>query len=236
VIETTGLADPTPILSTVLHEPMLRHHFRLGSVIATVDGVTGRADLDRHPETLKQAAIADRLVITKRDLTTPPALAALRDALRGINPTAPVLDAEHGAVDPVLLFDGAAPRAAAILPWRLDVAATGPGNHPGPHGDIGACGVTLERPIAWETFAVWLTMLLNRHGTDLLRFKGVLDVAGVDNPVVVQGVQHAVYPPEHLAAWPFADRRSRLVMIGRALDETALRRSLEAFQALGAGR
>jgi G3E family GTPase len=79
-------------------------------------------------------------------------------------------------------------------------------------------------------------MLLNRHGTDLLRFKGVLDVAGVDNPVVVQGVQHAVYPPEHLAAWPFADRRSRLVMIGRALDETALRRSLEAFQALGAGR
>ncbi len=235
VIETTGLADPTPILSTVLHEPMLRHQFALGQVITTVDGVTGLADLDRHPETIKQAAVADRLVITKRDLAAPATLAALSRALRAINPVAPLLDAVHGAVvDPALLFGDDASRAAAIVPWRLDAAAASHAHESSHHGDICACTLTLDRPIAWEAFAVWLTMLLNRHGTDLLRLKGVLHIAGTDGPVVVQGVQHAVYPPEHLAAWPFADQRSRLVIIGRNLDAAALGRSLATFEALGA--
>jgi G3E family GTPase len=233
VIETTGLADPAPILSTVLHEPMLRHQFTLGRVITTVDGVTGLADLARHPETAMQVAVADRLVITKRDLAPPGSYVALHAALAALNPVAPIVVTSHGAVDvDDLLGEGVINDVTrAVAPWRDH------GDHAhdrSRHRDIRACCLTLDRPIAWDAFAVWLTMLLNRHGGDLLRFKGVLDVAEADGPVVVQGVQHAVYPPEHLAAWPFADRCSRLVVIGRRLDEAMLRRSLDVFQALGA--
>src|SRR5271170_4858340 len=165
-IETTGLADPTPVLSTILHDPVLRHHFHLGNVVATVDGVTGLTDLDRHPETVKQAAVADRLVITKRDLAAPVKLEALRAALRRLNPAASLLEAEHGVADAELLLaqEGvdAATRDAAVRRWlehgdHEHVAARDRHRH---GDDIGACCLVIERPIDWAAFGIWLTALL----------------------------------------------------------------------------
>ena len=240
-IETTGLADPTPVLSTILHDPVLRHHFHLGNVVTTVDGVTGLTDLDAHPETVKQAAIADRLVITKRDLAVPATVEALRAALRRLNPAANQLETENGVADAELLLAedavGAATRDETVQRWLADGgsdhAHTAPFDRNRHDRDIRACCLVLERPIAWAAFGIWLTMLLNRHGADVLRLKAILTVAGADSPVVVQAVQHLVYPPTHLANWPFGDRHSRLVLITRGLDQAALRLSLERFMALG---
>jgi G3E family GTPase len=239
-IETTGLADPTPVLSTILHDPVLRHHFHLGNVVTTVDGVTGLADLDAHPETVKQAAIADRLVITKRDLAVPASVAALRAALRRLNPAASLLETENGVADAELLLAedavGAATRDATVRRW-LEAGTSDHAHEPIDRNrhdrDISACCLVLERPIEWTAFGIWLTMLLNRHGTDMLRVKAILTVEGADSPVVVHAVQHFVYPPTHLATWPFEDRCSRLVLITRGLDQDALRISFERFQALG---
>jgi G3E family GTPase len=245
-IETTGLADPTPILSTVLHDPVLRHHFHLGNVVATVDGVNGLANLEEHEETAKQAAVADRLVLTKTDLAEPAAVATLRAALRRLNPSAELLEAVHGQIDAGRVLGEEAwreeTRSAEVGRWLAAEAGASADHHDDQghspdrnrHGDIRAFVLSLDRPIDWATFGIWLTLLLHRHGNDILRVKGVLNVAGSDRPVVVQGVQHLVHRPQHLEAWPFGDRRSRLVFIARRVDEEAVRASLECFQALGA--
>jgi G3E family GTPase len=243
MVETTGLADPTPILSTVLHDPVLRHHFHLGNIVATVDGVNGHANLEEHPETVKQAAVADRLVITKVDLADPVVFSALCDALRRLNPAAPVIKAVQGEVDANLLlgqeaWDSTA-RSAEVRLWlEAEALTTHAHRHDHPlnrsrHGrDIRAFCLILDRPIEWAAFGIWLTLLLHRHGNDILRVKGILRIAGSDSPVLIQGVQHLVHKPTHLEAWPFGDRRSRLVFIVRGLEERVIHTSLERFQSL----
>jgi G3E family GTPase len=241
-VETTGLADPTPILGTILHDPVLRHHFHLGNVVTTVDAVVGLATLEAHSESMKQAAIADRLIVTKADLADEAAVTGLQDALRRLNPGAVVLSAVEGEVDPRLVLgdDGrdAAARTAEIRRWIAEEPTHAHGHD---HAldrsrhaaDIRTFCLTLDAPIEWAAFGIWLTLLLHRHGRDILRVKGIVRVTGSDVPVVVQGVQHVVHPPAHLTAWPFADRRSRLVFIVRGIEEAALRASFETFQALG---
>jgi G3E family GTPase len=243
-IETTGLADPTPILSTILHDPVLRHHFHLGNVITTVDGINGLSDLDGHPETVKQAAVADRIVITKTDLVDQAEILVLRSALRRLNPAAPVLESVHGILDANLLLGEEAwnekTRSREVRRWleaeRHEAAHRHHHDHPldrNRHArDIRTFCLTLDRPIEWAAFGIWLTLLLHRHGSSILRVKGVLDIAGSNTPVVVQGVQHLVYEPMHLDTWPFEDRRSRLVFIVQGLEETIIRESLGCFQAL----
>jgi G3E family GTPase len=244
-VETTGLADPTPILGTILHDPVLRHHFHLGNVVTTVDALVGLATLEAHPESMKQAAIADRLVVTKADLATAAAVTALQDALRRLNPGAVVLGAIEGDVDARLVLGedvrDAAARTSELRRWIADQPSGAHGHeHPldrSRHAaDIRSFCLTLEAPIEWAAFGIWLTLLLHRHGGDILRVKGIVRVTGSDAPVVVQGVQHVVHPPMHLPAWPFEDHRSRLVFIVRGIDEAALRASFEAFQALGCRR
>jgi G3E family GTPase len=242
VIETTGLADPVPILATIMAEPVIRHHFRLGPVIATVDAVNGALHLDRQPESVKQAALADRLLITKTDLAPPGAVAGLRRRLELINPAAPVretapdlpLDAE-----PLLAADLADPatKSAEVERWLAADAATG--HHRGHHHDVNrhdagiyAFCLRFERPLDWSAFGIWLSMLLHARGADVLRIKGILNVAGSDRPVVVHGAQHLVHPPVHLERWPDEDRASRLVFIVRDLDRAAIERSLAAFNRL----
>jgi G3E family GTPase len=245
-IETTGLADPTPILSTVLHDPVLQHHFHLGNVITTIDGVNGLANLEEHPETLKQAAVADRLVITKSDLAGEAMITALHHALHRLNPAAPILRAVEGDVDPELVLGREAwderTRSAEVQGW-LEAERHASHEHAHDHGhaldtsrharETRAFCLTLDRPIEWAAFGIWLTLLLHRHGTDILRVKGILNISDFAAPVVVQCVQHLVHKPAHLDAWPFEDRRSRLVFIVRGLDEAAIRESLERFQTLG---
>jgi G3E family GTPase len=242
-IETTGLADPAPVVSTLIAEPVLRHHFRLSNIVTTVDAVNGPAHLAEHPESVKQAAVADRLVITKTDIADPMDAARLRTELRWLNPSAPILDLAGQRLDPddLMASDLYDPTTKSVEVQRwlaeeaLQAAGAGDahGHDPNRHGrDIRAFCLTFEQPLDWSAFGLWLTMLLHVHGRNVLRIKGMLNVLAVETPVVIHGVQHVVHPPAHLDRWPSADRRSRLVLIVRRLDPKAIERSLAAFNRL----
>jgi G3E family GTPase len=255
VIESTGLADPFPILSTIKADPVLRHHFRPGTVIATVDAVNGRFQLETHVESTRQAAIADRLVLTKTDIADEVTVARLLDRLRRFNPDAPVLRAADGDFDAASLFEhnGSASADRPVRSTRAwfrqtfqsdDPLAPGTAGQPGHehgsgdrtrHGErIRSFVVTVDEPIDWTAFGIWLTMLLNRHGDRILRVKGMLNLAGESAPVAIHGVQHLVHTPVHMQAWPDGDRRSHIVFIVDDLDSSLIRRSLAAFNRLAA--
>jgi G3E family GTPase len=223
LVETTGLADPAPILNTLLAEPVVRHHFEPEIVVATVDALNGLGQLDRREETLKQVVVADRLVVTKTDVADPAAVALLEERLRSVNPAAEVLRVSFGDVDPAVL----------LAPGEHDPRDVRPPAAAAHDGGLHAFVLVLERPVDWTAFAIWLTMLLQSRGEDVLRVKGLLDV-GARGPVVLNGVQHVVHPPEHLDAWPDEDRSSRIVFIARGITKDEVEESLAAFD--GAAR
>ena len=224
VIETTGLADPVPVIASFSADPALRHQFRLGSVVTVIDAVNGLANLDSHVEAERQVAVADRIVVSKTDLA-PAAVPALLARLAAINPGAALTCRSEGEPgQPQLLLEEAGP-------WRRAEAVPGHVHH----GAIGTFCLTADAPLDWAVFGLWLSMLLHRHGASILRVKGLLQVRGVDRPVVIQGVQHLVHKPSHLDAWPEGRPSTRLVVIGRGLDPAALTRSFRAF-CLAGGR
>lgn len=251
VVESTGLADPFPILSTIKADPVLRHHFRPGNVVTTVDAVNGLAQLAGHPESTRQAAAADRLVITKTDLADEVAAARLAAALRRLNPAAPVLHAADAPSADDLLGRDMAAAAAGTTSGRAwfaetfradDAEVAAPAGHGHVHGPLDrnshlgrivSFSVVVDAPIDWTAFGVWLSMLLNRHGDRVLRVKGILALADEDRPVAIHGVRHLVHTPVHMAGWPGDDRRSRIVFIVDGLDPDLVRRSLDAFNRLG---
>ena len=220
LVETTGLADPAPILNTLLAEPVVRHHFEPGAVLATVDAVNGLGQLEREAETVKQVVVADRLVVTKTDVADRAEVGRLEERLRALNPAAELLEVSFGEVEPAVLLAGGEgdPRDVRI--------PEGPAHG----GDLHPFVLFLERPVDWTAFGIWLTMLLQARGNDVLRVKGLLDVGG-PGPVVLNGVQHVVSPPEHLEAWPDEDRRSRIVFIARGIEKREVEESLAAFDA-----
>jgi G3E family GTPase len=237
VIETTGLADPAPLVFTVVTHPMLQHHFRIASVVTTVDAVNGSLHLDRHPVSRKQVALADEIIITKTDLVSPDTVATLRGRLRKVNPAARMTTAVLGDLDPHWLLDQQACPTVTAHPTgtlsreRRQGTPHSLGAHH-PHGtEIRSLALTFTQPLDWIAFSVWLSMLLHAHGEAVLRVKGLLNVGAI-GPVVLNGVQHILHPPEHLAAWPGEDQRSHLVFILHALDPEAIRASLQAFQHL----
>jgi len=242
-IETTGLADPAPIIFTLMADPVLRHHFRVGHVVTTVDAVNGATHLTQHPESVKQVAVADRVVLTKTDLTGREHAEALRAACRRVNPAAPIFEAAVDPIGPEQLFigDPADPSGTRqdARRWLGPVAAatppeTGVGQASAHDRDVYAFSVTVDRALDWTAFGIWLTMLLHAHGEDILRVKGLLQVVGVPTPVVIHGVQHLVHPPVHLDGWPTADRGTRLVFIVQKLPRQVIERSLAAFTRLAA--
>lgn len=243
IVETTGLADPAPILATFMNDVSLRHHYRLATVVATVDAVNGRAHLDRQEESVKQAAVADRLVLTKTDIADPAEAGALRGRLARLNPSAEILVAGHGAAEaePLLRADVYDPAAKGreVLRWiEAEAARPAAGHrHDANRHDarIHSFCLVHDEPVDWTAFGIWLTLLLHTHGGDVLRVKGLLNVAGADTPVVINGVQHVVHPPVHLDAWPDADRRSRVVFIVRGLERARIEESLAVFNRLGGG-
>ena len=238
VVETTGIADPVPIAYTLLAEPVLQHHYRLGNVVTVVDAVNAAVQLDRFAESVKQVALADRLVVSKLDIAGPGALEALRPRLARVNPDALVVAADSPDLDPIglLIADIHDRRSknAEVERWMRstsDAAAAHEDHHPHTES-ITACCFTFDAVLDWTAFGVWMSMLLHRHGDQVLRMKGLLNVAGVPGPVLVNGVQHLVHPPAHLDRWPDEDRRSRLVVISSGLDREEIGRSLHAFNAL----
>ena len=234
-IETTGLADPAPIVSTLIAEPVLRHHVRLGSIITTVDALNGFLHLENNPELIRQVAVADRLVSRRPTSPIPTRPGRSRSALRRLNPTAPILDASAGPLVPHDLMASdvydQVDKGAEVARWLSEAAhAPHPGHDPNRHGaDIRAFCLVFDQPLDWTAFGIWLTMLLHAHGNNVLRVKGILNVLGLAAPVVIHGVQHVVHPAAHLERWPDDDRRSRIVFIVRGLDPALIERSLAAF-------
>jgi G3E family GTPase len=228
VIETTGLADPAPMLFTVQTDPVLQHHFHIAGVVVTVDAVNGQRHLDRHPEAAKQVAVADEIIVTKTDLASPEEVGTLRARLGRLNPTARLTTAVLGDVAAERLLQ---PGHAGVLgpylahpipPVILETA--------GRHAEATASlSLSFAQPLDWIAFSIWLSMLLYAHGEHVLRVKGLLDV-GAAGPVVLHGVQHIMHSPEHLADWPEEDRRSHLVFILRGCTPEAVVQSLQAFQ------
>jgi G3E family GTPase len=229
VIETTGLADPAPILYTLAAEPVVRHHFQLANVITTVDALNAGLHLSRNPEGLKQVAAADRLVITKTDLAQPGEAASVRATLERLNPSAEIVDVCDATRDVEGLLAprhfNAASRSSAFR--AVDSHNMRELNRHS--ADVTSLSLALDEPLDWTAFGIWLSMLLNRHGNDVLRVKGILNVQGSAAPVFINAVQHIVHPPQHLERWPTDDRRSRIVFIVRGIDPQRLRRSLAAF-------
>jgi len=225
VIESTGLADPFPILSTVHSDPVLRHHFRLGNVIATIDAVNAAAQLEVQEECARQIAVADRLILTKTDLAAGDAVELLLARIKAINPAAPLWRSVEmpPSVEQLLAQDDAALHYEA-LPSMPHLH-----HHAHAHSDIHAFALVFDAPLDWTRLGIWLTMLLNRHGQRILRVKGILNIAGNATPVAIHGVQHLVHPPVHLHAWPDAARQSRLVFIVKGLERDRIAQSLRAF-------
>jgi len=238
VVETTGLADPAPILQTVVAEPVVRNHFRVERVVATIDAVGGANNLDTFGEALRQVAAADHVVVTKQDLAAPGAIAALKLKLRNINPTADVIDANFGRIDFAPVFAEESRRGVAGRDWLgvndrasfADPAA--PESVHLTSGRVVSRCLEFDRPVNWHVFGIWLTMLLHQHGDRVLRLKGLLNIGEARGPLLLEGVQHVIHAPRHLRAWPDADRGSRIVFIARDLDLAQVEASLAAFQDL----
>lgn len=244
VIETTGLADPAPILHTLMTDPVISARYRLDGVVATVDAVAGAATLDAQPEAVKQAAVADRILLTKADLTD--GTAALESRLAAINPAAPILPVANGAVDPGRLFDAGLydpeSKSPDVARWLAEEAYAADHDHhhghqhdPNRHDDrIRSFVIEWDRPIRWDAFVEWIEALIAGHGGNLLRIKGILDVAEAEGPVAVHGVQHVFHPPAMLSAWPPGeDKRSRLVFITRDINKAPVAQMFAAFMAQG---
>ena len=245
IVETTGLADPAPILATLMNDVSLRYHYRLGTIVTTVDAVNGLDQLDRQEESLKQAAVADRIVLTKTDIAEEEVVETLRQRLDQINPSAEFLVGQHGAVDVerVLradVYDPAA-KGGEVLRW-IEAEAEAPQAHGHGHDvnrhdeNIHSFCLVHDEPVDWTAFGIWLTMLLHTHGENILRVKGLLNVDGVETPVVINGVQHIIHPPMHLDAWPDESRQSRVVFIVRGLERALIEESLAVFNRLGGGQ
>lgn len=259
VIETTGLADPAPIIQTLMTHPSIAQKYRLDGIVVTVDLATGINTLDQHPEAIKQAAMADTMLLTKADLVSDEARTALLHRLEGINPAASRWQVDHGeiAAEKVLnlgLFtpEGKSPDVARWLSEEAYAASSAHDHdHHHHHGDhahsehhshghhhhdvnrhddhIRAFCFVVEQPIPDPTLATWLELLMSFVGSRILRVKGILNVEGNPQPVVVHGVQHIFHPPITLPAWPSEDRRSRLVFITHGVDRDIVEKTFHAL-------
>lgn len=232
IIETTGLADPAPILHALIYHPYLVQRYRLQSVVTVIDAVHGAATLDAHPEAVRQAAVADRLVMTKADLSSDEG--ALRGRLAALNPAAPILPPDTPAEDLLGGLFGLDGKSADVRDW-LGADAFAEDSPAGldvnrHDASIRAVCLTSEAPVPRPAFEMFLDLLRSGHGPKILRLKGIVALADdPDRPLVVHGVQHVVHAPMALPAWPDPDHTSRLVVILSELDPAFVHRLWDAF-------
>jgi G3E family GTPase len=253
-IETTGLADPLPILHTLMADAELSEHYRMDGVITTIDAVNGMATLDAHKEAVRQAAVADRLLLTKTDLADASQLAVLQQRLAVINPGAPRSTLLNGGIDVSELFDLGMFRAEGKSPdvqkwlneeaYKVDAEKQHEHGHHGHDGhhdqghahdvnrhddQIRAFCFTFEQPIDPAMFEEWLTLLMTMKGDDMLRLKGILNLAGHAGPTILHGVQHIFHPTIELPEWPSDDHSTRIVFITRNVEKSLIERTFAAF-------
>jgi G3E family GTPase len=255
VIETTGIADPASVIHIIMTQPYLTLRYRLDGVVTLVDAVNGMKTLDEHEEAVKQAAMADRLVITKTDLPEgAAALPELRERLKKLNPAAIVLEGEPPVAELINagLYNPASkiPDVARWLREEAVIAAEEDAHHGHHHHDhhghghhhhkhdqasrhdasIKAFSIATEKPIPFNTLEMFLDLMRSAHGDKILRMKGIVQLADdPDRPVVFHVVQHLMHPPARLEAWPDADRRSRMVCITKDLPPEMVRKMFDAF-------
>jgi G3E family GTPase len=237
VIETTGLADPAPVMQTLMTDTMLQAQYRLDCVVSLVDAVNGVGQLDTLKEPVKQAALADRLVITKTDLVNAVQVETLERRLRELNRTAPMKRALNGEIDvPFLVGIGletARSRIEEVERWMGAEPHDEQGHVHRHESDIRTFSLRYQKPFTWATFTQCMEVLTAMRGPDLLRVKGLVNVEGRTGPLVVQSVQHVFHPPIELADWPSADRSTRLVFITRGIERDAVVRLFDAVIAVG---
>jgi G3E family GTPase len=220
VIETSGLADPGPILQTFSTDRALGGEFHIDVVLTVVDAVTGAASLDDAAEARKQVILADRLVISKTDLADTGAAENLKVRLQQLNPRAGIEVAVSGALDPRRVVEPAAGERSGFVAEAA-------------HSDgVSSFVIQQDQPIEWLNFARSMETLIALRGADLLRVKGILNVAGCKGPVVVQYVQHLAHPPVELEVWPDQNRASRIVFITRNIAERDVKALFDVVQAL----
>lgn len=255
IIETTGLADPAPILHTMMSDAFVTRHYRLEQVITTLDAVNAMGTLNQHLEAVKQVAVADRIFLTKTDMVGEDPLNELRMRIATLNPAAPVITVVNGDVNAGDFFGNPAfdpaGKTIQVQDWlRIDAYEPdahhghdhhGHGNHHhhkdaeanrNRHDDhISAYSIIREKPISWAGFSAWLDMISKMRGDDLLRVKGIVNVIEhPDRPVVIHGVQHVFHPPVFLDRWPGDDHRTRLVFITRDIDREDIDATLQVFE------
>ena len=243
VIETSGLADPAPILQALMTDDALAERLTLAGVVTTVDAVAGLATLDRQFESVKQAAVADRIIVTKTDMAEPSP--ALLRRLAALNPLAPLLTAVNGDLAPDVVLGGGIydldAKSDEVRSWLSDGRGTehgrahdhGGGHDPNRHGpDIACFAIVREAPMPAVALTLLLEILAEHCGPDLLRMKGILAIAeSPGRPAVVHGVQHVFHAPVWLDAWPSDDRRSRLVFIVRNIPRAWIVSVIAAVEA-----
>ena len=255
LLETTGLADPAPVLHTLMAHPYLLLRYRLNGVVTVVDAVNGEATLDAHEEAVKQAAVADRIVLTKTDLASSAQRDGILSRLKALNPAAPVLDAAKGEATADRLLNAGLYDPERKIPdvkrWLAAEAYADAHGHEHHHGHGHAHGhhhddapldrnrhddhirsfvITTDQPVPAGTLEMFLELLRASHGSQLLRLKGIVNLAEAPGtPVVVHGVQHLFHPTARLERWPDDDHRTRLVFITRDLPEQTVRELFGAF-------
>ncbi len=248
IIETTGLADPAPVLQAIMAHPVLVQAFRLDGVVTVVDAVNGDATLDAHIEAVKQVAVADRIVVAKTDLVgESDTLAALRDRLSCINPGAVMLDAHAGETGHAAIFEcglyDPATKTADVRRWLGEAAAGEHGHdHAGEHDHahqhdrhrhdsrVSALTLTHDGPLPFSAVEMFLDLMRSAHGDRLLRLKGIIELAEDESrPLVIHAVQKVFHPPARLPAWPDGRRGTRLVLIMIDMPSDYVRRLFAAL-------
>lgn len=242
IVETTGLADPASVLATLVHDRWLARHYHLDGVVTTVDAQLGADSLTRHPEAQRQVAVADRLVVTKTDLASAPEVDALRARLARLNPQASITSGCTAEIEvaPLLAVGGWQPKndPAAVRAWlampRVEAGParllSGAGVAASGHGTrIRSFSLRFAEPLHWEGLEAALGMLVDFRGSQLLRMKAIVNIAGRERPLVLHGAQHVFYPPQELPEWPDADRDSRFVFITEGIEPALIERMLAEF-------
>ena len=239
LIETTGLADPAPVLHTAMNHPYLVHGLRLEGVWTTVDAVNGDATRDAHVEAVKQAAVADRIILTKTDIAEPDATEKIITRLQQLNPTAIMLNAAQGEAVPSALFGSGLydpeTKTNDVIGWLREEALSGHDHHHAHDVNrhdarIKAFCVTHDDAIKSSDFNMFIELMLATYGANLLRIKGIVKLAEEpEKPIVIHGVQHVFHPPAQLDSWPDDDKRTRIVFITKDVEQMELSKLLNSF-------